>query len=364
MKYGYIAIAFTIAFTACGSGSGKTETEIGPTTPADVLIANLDSVSSSGHFYFGHHDDTAYGHDWKYVDGKSDVKDIVGEYPGLMNWDLGLLEVDSVCNLDGVPFDFIAGEIVKQNARGGINAISWHPLNPVSMGNSWDTSASPLRILTDDKELSNKIDEWIGKTADFIGNLKDDNGERIAVIFRPWHENSGTWFWWGTGNATPDQYKAIWHRTRSIFDEKGIDNVVWAYSPDKDLTREEYFSTYPGDEYVDILGTDIYHFNGIEGVEEYKTRVKQQFAYVTEEAAKRGKVAAFTETGLEGLCVEKWYSEVLMPAIKDFPLAYVCVWRNAEKHDKPGHFYVPYPGHPSAEDFKKFHEESNAIFVK
>ena len=66
-----------------------------------------------------------------------------------------------------------------------------------------------------------------------------------------------------------------------------MNNVVWAYSPDKDLTPEQYFSTYPGDEYVDILGTDIYHFNGKEGVEQYKDRIKAQLSYVTEEAKKQ-----------------------------------------------------------------------------
>ncbi len=143
-----------------------------------------------------------------------------------------------------------------------------------------------------------------------------------------------------------------------------MNNVVWAYSPDKDLTPEQYFSTYPGDEYVDILGTDIYHFNGKEGVEQYKDRIKAQLSYVTEEAKKRGKIAAFTETGLEGLEMSDWYTNVLLPSIGGLDIAYVCVWRNARNEDKAGHFYVPYPGHPAEADFKAFHDKSNAIFVK
>lgn len=139
---------------------------------------------------------------------------------------------------------------------------------------------------------------------------------------------------------------------------------MWAYSPDKDLTREEYFSTYPGDEYVDILGTDIYHFDGENGVEQYRDRVKAQMPFVVEEAEKRGKIAALTETGLEGLDVADWYTRVLMPSVDSLKIAYVCVWRNAIESEKPNHFYVPYPGHKSEQDFKKFHDTSNAIFVK
>lgn len=360
-----IAAGITLATASCGN-SGKTtaETETAETTPAQELIARLDSTVASGKFFFGHHDDTAYGYDWQYVDGNSDVKRVTGEYPGLMSWDLGMIELDSANNLDGVPFSFMASEIIKQNGRGGINAISWHPRNPASGGDSWDVSASPLHLLAQDSTLSATMDSWIGKTADFISSLKDAEGNPVPVIFRPWHENSGTWFWWGTGNSTPEEYIDLWKRTRRIFDEKGVNNVVWAYSPDKDLTPEQYFSTYPGDEYVDILGTDIYHFDGKEGVEQYKDRIKAQLSYVTEEAKKRGKIAAFTETGLEGLEMSDWYTNVLLPSIGGLDIAYVCVWRNARNEDKAGHFYVPYPGHPAEADFKAFHDKSNAIFVK
>ena len=358
-----IALA-AIALASCAGNKKAAETETPELTPAQTLIAQLDSVAKSGRFLFGHHDDTAYGHDWAYVDGNSDVKLTTGEYPGLMSWDLGMIEYDSTKNLDGVPFEFMAAEIAKQNARGGVNAISWHPRNPLSGGDSWDTSAAPLQTIATDSVLSAKMDKWIANAADFIANLKDSTGNSIPVIFRPWHENSGSWFWWGADHATPEQYIDLWKRTRRIFDEKGIDNVVWAYSPDKDLTPEQYFSTYPGDEYVDILGTDIYMFGGQEGVDEYVNRIKAQLPYVVEEAKKRGKLAAFTETGSEGLPVEKWYTEVLLPNIQDLGIAYVCVWRNAKTDMKAGHFYAPYPGHPAEADFKKFHDSGKPVFVK
>ncbi|MDE6186790.1 MAG: glycoside hydrolase family 26 protein [Duncaniella sp.] len=362
----WIKMSAVLALVGCGNAKSVTDDRADDVsaTPAQALIAQLDSVSRSGRFYFGHHDDTAYGHTWQYADGASDVKSVVGAYPGLMSWDLGLIEVDSVRNLDGVPFDFIASEIAKQYARGGVNAISWHALNPMSNGSSWDVSKAPLRNLETDKALSDTMDVWIARVAKFIGALRDSDGVSIPVIFRPWHENSGSWFWWGAEHGSPEQYKNLWHRTRKVFDSIGVDNVVWAYSPDKDLTREQYFSTYPGDEYVDILGTDIYQFDAENGAEEYASRVRSQLPYVIEEAKKRGKIAAFTETGLEGLGDSDWYTTVLLPAIKNLPIAYVCVWRNAIESEKPQHFYVPYPGHESEADFKQFAEKSNAIFVK
>lgn len=364
MKYLPLIAAVALA-TSCAGNANKSAApvEVSP-TPAETLIVRLQNAVDSGRFYFGHHDDTAYGHTWRYEDGASDVKAVTGEYPGLMSWDLGMIELDSAKNLDGVPFEFIAAEIAKQDARGGINAISWHPRNPVSGGDSWDVSTSPLQMMATDSTLTATMTAWIDRAAAFISSLKDSEGNPIPVIFRPWHENSGSWFWWGANNSTPEQYINLWHMTRERFDSAGINNVVWAYSPDKDLTPEQYFSTYPGDEYVDILGTDIYHFGGEQGIEEYTARIKAQLPYVVDEARKRGKIAAFTETGLEGLEVADWYTRVLQPSIEGLPIAYVCVWRNAIESEKPNHFYVPYPGHPGEGDFKKFHDTSRAIFVK
>lgn len=364
MRYSILTLAAGLLITSCaGNKKDKTE-DVEAITPAAAMIARLDSTSHSGKFFFGHHDDTAYGHTWKYEKGRSDVKDVTGEYPGLMNWDLGMIELDSARNLDGVPFGFMAEEIVAQDARGGINAISWHLRNPLSGGDSWDVSASPLKEIGDNAALSDTLDVWIGRAADFILSLKDANGNRIPVIFRPWHENTGTWFWWGAGNSTPEQYIDVWKRTRRIFDEKGVDNVVWAYSPDRVPSPELYFTTYPGDEYVDILGSDIYHFGGQEGTQNYREMVSGLLPYVAEEAAKRGKLVAFTETGLEGVVMDNWYTEVLLPLVSDIPVAYVCVWRNANQEEKPEHYYAPYAGHPAAADFKKFHDNPKTIFVK
>ncbi|MDE6511463.1 MAG: beta-mannosidase, partial [Muribaculaceae bacterium] len=125
MKYSILMLAAGVLLSSCAGSKKEKAEEAEAITPAASLISQLDSTSKAGKFYFGHSDDTAYGHEWKYEAGRSDVKDVTGEYPGLMNWDLGMLELDSTRNLDGVPFKFMAGEIIAQNARGGINSISW-----------------------------------------------------------------------------------------------------------------------------------------------------------------------------------------------------------------------------------------------
>ena len=359
-----VALSALCVLPSCSGGKTAAQTEPEPLTPAASLIARLDSITKSGRYLFGHHDDTAYGRTWSYVEGNSDVKAVTGEYPGLISWDLGKIEYDSTRNLDGVPFDYMRAQMAAQDARGGFNTISWHPGNPVSGGNSWDVSTAPLAMMDSVGAVRDTLVAWIDRAAAFVGSLKDAQGQPLAVIFRPWHENSGSWFWWGKDHSTPEQYIALYRLTRERFDSAGVNNVVWAYSPDKDLTPDDYFSTYPGDEYVDILGTDIYQFDGSEGIEAYRNRISSQLPYVCREAAKRGKLAAFTETGLEGLDVDNWFTEVLAPAIDGLPLAYVCVWRNANETLNPRHFYVPYPGHAAEADFRKFHDSGRPVFVK
>ena len=334
-------------------------------TPAQILMTRLQNVVDSGRYIYGHADDTAYGHTWEYVPGRSDVKEVAGDYPGLINWDLGMIELDSTLNLDGVPFTYMANEIRKQHARGGINSISWHLRNPVTGGNAWDASDSTTvsQIVTEGTPANIMMKEWIARTADFIGNLKDDEGNLIPVLYRPWHEHTGNWFWWGASSCTPDDYKKLWQMTRKGFDDKGIENVVWVYSPDKVQSGQQYLERYPGDEFVDVMGIDIYGFGAEEGVEPFKENVKSGLDIASKAAKEHGKILAFTETGLESLPVANWYSEILAPAIEPYPIAFVCVWRNAWEQRKPEHFYAPYPGHPSSESFIEFYNNPKTLFA-
>lgn len=331
-------------------------------TPAEALVSRLAAGAAHGRVLFGHHDDPVYGHEWTGETGRSDVLEATGQYPAVMRWDLGGMEKGDTLNLDGVPFSRMRSEAIAQHRRGGVNTFSWHPALPLGKGTSWDTSDATAvrRIMTGEAEKKWFADA-VGAMADFFNSLRDERGEKIAVIFRPWHEHTGSWFWWGADWCTPEQYRALWHETHRIMDTKGADNVVWAYSPDRVKDTVQYLERYPGDEYVDIMGTDVYHFNGAEGTDAYVEAATKSLTAVTEAARSHGKIAAFTETGLEALPIADWYTSTLLPIIRSFPVAYVTVWRNA--YDNKNHYYTPYEGHPAMEDFRKFHEDPATVFV-
>ena len=106
---------------ACGSAKKErevTEKNTFVRTPeTENLLANLKKVSSRG-FMFGHHDDTNYGIGWEGDEGRSDVKSVCGDYPAVISFDLGHLELGDTLSLDKVPFSKIRREILNQYKRG------------------------------------------------------------------------------------------------------------------------------------------------------------------------------------------------------------------------------------------------------
>jgi mannan endo-1,4-beta-mannosidase len=307
---------------------------------------------------FGHQDDLAYGVGWKRQTGRSDVKDVTGSYPAVFGWDVSKL--GRPFNIDSVNFEDMKRWIKKVYQMGGINTISWHMDNPVTGGDAWDKTPAVHAILPG----GNKHDFYkkrLDLFAEFIKELQTVGGVPIPVIFRPFHELTGNWFWWGKGNCTKDDFVALWRFTVDYLENvKGVHQLLYCYSTDKFNSKEQYLEFYPGDDYVDILAVDDY-----QNVKSVKGRKKlvYELKTVVELAGSKGKIAALSETGLESIPVSNWFTGILLPGIKADEtgkcIAYVLVWRNA----RPEHHYAPYPGHPAAADFVKFRDDPYTLFL-
>jgi mannan endo-1,4-beta-mannosidase len=350
-------LAGSMIMTSCGAGKA-------PTSATAKLHNKLEYALNSHKVMFGHHDDPVYGHTWVGDEGRSDILEIVGDYPAVMSWDLGGMELGDSLNLDGVPFERMRREVVAQDARGGINTFSWHLRNAVNGGDSWDLSDSlVVHKIATEAAATERYRQQLHNVAAFFNSLTDAQGNKIGVIFRPWHEHTGSWFWWGKDFSSVEDYNFLWHEMRRVFDADGVSNVLWAYSPDRVSNEEQYMERYPGDEYVDILGIDIYHFNGNDGTETYRKAVTDGLKIVTDLATKHNKIPALTETGLESVAISDWYTSIFLPLLKASPaVSYTVVWRNA--HNKPEHFYAPYKGHASEDSFKAFYNDSTTLFAK
>jgi mannan endo-1,4-beta-mannosidase len=149
---------------------------------------------------------------------------------------------------------------------------------------------------------------------------------------------------------------------------------LYAFSPDRsqwnlnDSARENYFYGYPGDDYVDIIGLDNYgdvgRSGGPDSPELQRERFITSLKLITEIAREKDKVAALTETGLEGVSQPDWFTRVILEPImehdEEIDIAWVLMWRNANT----GHHYAPYSGQASEPDFRVFEKNPATLFEK
>lgn len=323
------------------------------------LHKKLFYISKNG-FAIGHQDDTSYGIGWKHSDSlniiRSDVKDVSGDFPAVYGFDISKIELGNVNNIDTVPFITMRKLIIDAYSKGGIITISWHADNPTSNGDSWDKTPAVKDIIGNGVYVE-KYELWVKKVADYLKSIQY-KGKAIPMIFRPFHEMNGEWFWWGSPNCSSIEYIQLWRNTVYLLRDKyHMHNLIYAYSPNKLRPNDNYLEYYPGDTFVDILGIDIYDFqNSID----YINSVVNDLKIVKDIATTKNKLYAFTETGLEAIPTEKWFSQELYPNLENSGIAWVLFWRN---HTKT-HHYMPYKGHISEGDFKQFKEFPKTLFLK
>lgn len=327
-----------------------------------ILYQKLFKLAEEG-VLFGHHEAMAYGVGWWGEEGRSDVKEICGSYPAVHGWDLG--NIGTPYSINGVQFNHVLRYMREVYERGGINTVAWHMDNYLTGGDSWDTTRSVKEILPGGKAHDVYLKK-LDLAADFFKRARVGD-KSIPIIFRPFHEHNGDWFWWGKGYTTEEEFKELWRFTYDYLKkEKGIKNLIYAFSPDRSRLnlenwREEYLYGYPGDEYVDIIGLDNYwdvgHSANEKPLQDQLSDLIKSLQMINRIAKEKGKLAALTETGLEKLTEDHWYTKHLLKAIKDSkePLAisYIMVWRNANRD----HHYAPFKGHPAEQDFREFCED-------
>ncbi len=349
--------------TACSTSERKNAMTADTKATAETkkLLSFLSEALDKG-IMFGHQDDLSYGRTWKYPDGESDIKRVCSDYPAITGMDLGHIELDHQFNLDSVPFDDMKEMALKVNGYGGMLTFSWHLDNPLTGGSAWDISSdSVVASIIPGGVNHQKYIGWLDKTAAFLGSLVDAEGKPVPVIFRPFHEHTGNWFWWGQNHCTTEEYVALWQFTFDyLVKHKNLHNLLFAYSASGDfVTSKEYLERYPGDDYVDVIGFDYYQFSDA-GRESFINKVSSCLDTLTAIAVSRNKIPALTEAGYESVPDSTWWTGVIWPAIKDHKISWFLVWRNAEFRAK--HFYAPFPGQLSESDFIRFYELPQTLF--
>jgi mannan endo-1,4-beta-mannosidase len=322
-----------------------------------ILYANLQ-YNSGKKMFFGHQDATGYGVGWSNDDDRSDVKDVSGSYPALGAWGLAGIS-------NGQDYSRDKYRVEKFYNLGGLNTYEWHCGDPYN-GKFYQTEVPAGRNIVADILPGGPKHDWLKtqlkNVAVFFKDLKGENGESVPVIFRPWHEHTGNWFWWGTGNCSKQEYIDLWKFTKSYLNDScQVHNLLFAYSPDRFSTKTAYLDRWPGDNIIDIMGFDDYwdlRHNNTD-----MAAFTNSLTLLGEMAEEKGKVCALTEVGQEKIETINWYTQTLLKGIltneKTKKVAYACVWRNANAT----HHYAPYPGHPAENDFISFYNHDFTVFM-
>ena len=265
----------------------------------------------------GHGNDNVTGAYYKYAHRLHEKS---GHWPALFGVDYGYDDIP--------PFLNSANRILEKHfTHGGLVTVSMHPKNPWQNSEVGDREIGTYReLLTPGTRPNRNYRRQLDHVAKGLARLRDN---RVVVLWRPFHEMNGGWFWWCPNQngewPSPNLFRALWIDLFRYFTvEKKLDNLIWVYAPavqkgDGEKSAIEY---YPGDKYVDVVGLDWY----MDEVHE----LDRHGSY--SQLAQLGKPMGLTEFGPLTHRDGKFDGRQLLRALEQYPqLTFFLCW-----HSWPG----------------------------
>lgn len=355
---------------------GSLPVDSGASAKTVGLFSSLLMARDSDRFLFGHQNDNFLGQYFRDDVGKaghSDVMNATGSYPGLFGFDwLDVLE-NGLDFTEHVKFAYGEGAVIE---------FDWKPYNPETGGDSNDVSGKPCSKLRDGKKK--EIDTYTGWMDIIAGDIRkftDEDGDQIPIVFRLLHENTGAWYWWGTGDnddddptCTNDDYVWLFNYTQSYFnDHHNLHNILWLYAPAKPSEHhslafhETPYGRYPGNDMVDLIGFDRY-----DTADDYSTSILEDCRAVANFSLNNGKISVIGETGvsdgIQNMTLDRyaeWFYDDFAAAILQDEMhlcskvAFVLTWENAH----PTKYWVPLPEDKTFPGLQKLHDTKMGIFA-
>lgn len=176
--------------------------------------------------------------------------DNTGKWPALAGFDL----INYTRDWSSINFTELTDNAKSYWTNNGLVTIMWHWRDPSKQTDAFYTKDTSFDISKISDTNASEYKAMIADIDAIAPYLKELKAVNIPVIWRPLHEASGKWFWWGAKGAEP--CKALW---KVMFDRlvkhHGLNNLIWVWTSD---SASDALDWYPGNDYVDILGMDIY----------------------------------------------------------------------------------------------------------
>jgi mannan endo-1,4-beta-mannosidase len=227
------------------------------TPEARALLAYFDSISGKATIA-GQHNFPNVGARWTDM-----AYDLTAKYPGLFGGDFGFSGGEDKDSVLARPA--MIAEAERQYRNGAVVTITWHEVRPtddepVTFKDSVQghlTDAQWKELLTPGSPLNLRWQAQVDVVADYLKQLQDAH---VPVLFRPYHEMNGNWFWWG-GRAGRDGSVALYRQLYDRFvNVHHLDNLLWLWNVNAPNGSnagpiEDYF---PGAQYADLVTLDVY----------------------------------------------------------------------------------------------------------
>lgn len=367
------------------------------------LYQYLKAVGQGDAVIYGHMEDTVLKAGTALL-SESDTKDLTGSIAGLDGLDCGNLFAGFAAKYNA---SHPGSNQIPETTQGNVQAAALLTNESLHQGSMMTLSAHMPNFAyaaLKDAGASKSYDRYDYTAADSY-NLKGDVMNQILpgglyhdqfvsyldligeyanqidgpLLFRPFHENTGSWFWWGKAFCDEETYKSVFKYTvEYLRDVLGVHNLLYVYGPGSEAASlEEYGERYPGDEYVDIIGFDTYDNNPIsdEAGYTFQTNLENTVKLTDEFAKVHGKLFAVSEIGIAnmqdtGNLRPQWFSEIMDIVTKpEYDCSYFMTWTNYSNHS----FYTPYVaiknedgtlhGHELMDPFIEFYNNEKSVFA-
>ena len=346
-----------------------------------ALLGVLNEYSKSDKIMFGHQNAGHIGVGISKRDGtESDVKNICGRQPAVVG-----VDTLSFLGYEGNMTDLIK-TVKNLHRQGCIITLSSHMPNFALGGDGFYdyspniTEGDCAHRIMEGGDLNAKYLRFLDMIADFVSKCVDIEGNPIPMIFRPFHESNGSWFWWGEEYLADRHYIELFRYTTDyLMEKKNLDNLLICYSPNGKIdSKDQYMERYPGDDVVDIMGVDYYHDHPHKG-DGFASSLTKTLDNVAACAKEHSKLCALTETGYrtfddsgsyyeglapEGNLIKTWFTDMLniiMSSAGGRSMAYMLCWANFSDVQ----FWVPYVKdgfrHEMTDDFEAFINDDRVV---
>lgn len=263
-------LLFAFSFAPAFALAGPDPVTPGASAEARALLAYLYEISGNG-ILSGQHNAPLNG-----STRLAGMHKQVGEYPAVFGQDFGFSEPGS---WDGINFrQHIVDEAIRRHRQGFINTIMWHAVRP--MDSEPQTFEQSIQGKLTDQEWRELLtpgtllnERWKSQVDVIAWHLKQLQHAKVPVLWRPYHEMNGFWFWW-CGRKGENGYAKLWHMLYDrLVNFHGLDNLIWVFNGNEIKERvANYSDFYPGNDVVDVLATDVY--SGRYNKEDYQQLIK------------------------------------------------------------------------------------------